>query len=106
MIGAASSEGRAGPTAEALAAEGARVAMCARNEKTLRAAADAIASNGMKQAGYTYVNIDDCWQGKRDAEGKIQPNDKFPDMKGLVDYIHSKGLKAGIYSSPGNAEDN
>ena len=74
---------------------------CGVTEADVRAAADAIASNGMKQAGYTYVNIDDCWQGKRDAEGKIQPNDKFPDMKGLVDYIHSKGLKAGIYSSPG-----
>jgi alpha-galactosidase len=67
----------------------------------VRAAADAIAGNGMKEAGYTYVNIDDCWQGKRSADGKIQANSKFPDMKGLVDYIHSKGLKAGIYSSPG-----
>jgi alpha-galactosidase len=67
----------------------------------VRAAADAIASNGMKDAGYTYVNIDDCWQGSRNAQGRIQPNDKFPDMKALVDYIHSKGLKAGIYSSPG-----
>lgn len=67
----------------------------------VRGAADAIASNGMKDAGYIYVNIDDCWQGKRDSNGMIQPNAKFPDMKGLVDYIHSKGLKAGIYSSPG-----
>jgi alpha-galactosidase len=67
----------------------------------VHAAADAIASNGMKDAGYIYVNIDDCWQGDRDAQGKIRPNSKFPDMKGLVDYIHSKGLKAGIYSSPG-----
>lgn len=67
----------------------------------VRAAADAIASNGMKQAGYTYVNIDDCWEGRRDAQGRIQPNEKFPDMKALVDYVHSKGLKIGIYSSPG-----
>ena len=67
----------------------------------VRAAADAIASNGMKTAGYVYVNIDDCWQGGRDEQGRIRPNAKFPDMKGLVDYIHSKGLKAGIYSSPG-----
>jgi alpha-galactosidase len=74
---------------------------CGVTAADVHAAADAIASNEMEQAGYTYVNIDDCWQGKRDAEGKIQPNDKFPDMKGLVDYIHSKGLKAGIYSSPG-----
>ena len=74
---------------------------CAVTADDVRAAADAIASNGMEKAGYTYVNIDDCWQGKRDSEGKIQGNEKFPDMKGLVDYIHSKGLKAGIYSSPG-----
>ncbi|HUI41186.1 MAG TPA: glycoside hydrolase family 27 protein, partial [Terriglobia bacterium] len=47
------------------------------------------------------VNIDDCWQGQRDAQGVIQPNDRFPDMKALGDYIHSKGLKFGIYSSPG-----
>jgi alpha-galactosidase len=67
----------------------------------VRAAADAIATNGMKDAGYIYVNIDDCWQGDRDEQGRIRPNAKFPDMKGLVDYIHSKGLKAGIYSSPG-----
>jgi len=67
----------------------------------VRAAADAIASNGMKDAGYVYVNIDDCWQGDRDVQGRIRPNARFPDMKGLVDYIHSKGLKAGIYSSPG-----
>jgi len=67
----------------------------------IRAAADAIASNGMKQAGYTYVNIDDCWQGKRDAQGNIRANQRFGDMKALADYVHSKGLKIGIYSSPG-----
>lgn len=67
----------------------------------VRAAADAIASNGMKDAGYVYVNIDDCWQGDRDEQGRIRPNAKFGDMKNLVDYIHGKGLKAGIYSSPG-----
>ncbi len=55
----------------------------------------------MKDAGYTYINIDDCWQGKRDAQGNIQGNEKFPDMKALADYVHSKGLKIGIYSSPG-----
>jgi alpha-galactosidase len=48
-----------------------------------------------------YVNIDDCWQGKRDEKGFIHPNERFPDMKALADYIHSKGLKFGIYSSPG-----
>jgi alpha-galactosidase len=67
----------------------------------VRSAADAIASNGMKDAGYTYVNIDDCWQGTRDEQGRIRPNQKFPDMKALVDYVHAKGLKIGIYSSPG-----
>jgi len=47
------------------------------------------------------VNIDDCWEGTRDEEGRIRPNEKFGDMKALVDYVHGKGLKAGIYSSPG-----
>ena len=63
--------------------------------------ADAMVSSGMKDAGYVYVNIDDTWQGKRDAQGVLQPNEKFPDMKALADYVHSKGLKIGIYSSPG-----
>jgi alpha-galactosidase len=74
---------------------------CKVNDKVIRESADAIASNGMKDAGYVYVNIDDCWQGKRDASGAIQPNEKFPDMKALADYVHSKGLKFGVYSSPG-----
>ena len=67
----------------------------------VRAAADAMVSTGMRDAGYVYINIDDTWQGKRDAEGRIHPNARFPDMKALVDYVHSKGLKLGIYSSPG-----
>lgn len=67
----------------------------------VRAAADAIVSSGMKDAGYIYVNIDDTWEGKRDAQGNITTNSKFPDMKALADYVHSKGLKIGIYSSPG-----
>ena len=70
-------------------------------DKDVRAAADAIVASGMKDAGYIYVNIDDAWQGGRDAQGNIQPNSKFPDMKALVDYVHSKGLKIGIYSGPG-----
>ena len=73
---------------------------CKVSDAVVRASADAIASNGMKAAGYVYINIDDCWQGQRDAKGMIQPNSKFPDMKALGDYIHSKGLKFGIYSSP------
>src|SRR6185437_9695357 len=67
----------------------------------IRQTADAMVRNGMKDAGYIYVNIDDTWQGSRDAQGNIQANSKFPDMKALADYVHSKGLKLGIYSSPG-----
>ena len=67
----------------------------------VRGAADSIASNGMKQAGYLYVNVDDCWQAGRDAQGRIQANENFGDMKALADYVHNKGLKFGIYSSPG-----
>src|SRR5580698_9602102 len=71
------------------------------DDKAVRGMADAMASNGMKDAGYVYVNIDDTWQGTRDANGVLQPNEKFPDMKALADYVHSKGMKIGIYSSPG-----
>jgi alpha-galactosidase len=67
----------------------------------VRSAADALVATGMRDAGYVYVNVDDTWQGKRDAEGVLHPNERFPDMKALGDYIHSKGLKFGIYSSPG-----
>jgi len=67
----------------------------------VRAAADAMVSSGMRDAGYLYVNVDDTWQGTRDEKGEIHPNSRFPDMKALSDYIHSKGLKFGIYSSPG-----
>jgi alpha-galactosidase len=71
------------------------------DDKTVREMADTIVSTGMKDAGYVYVNIDDTWEGQRDAQGNIQTNTKFPDMKALADYVHSKGLKIGIYSSPG-----
>lgn len=71
------------------------------DDKVIRDTADVIVSSGMRDAGYLYVNIDDTWQGERDADGNIQPNNKFPDMKALADYVHSKGLKLGIYSSPG-----
>jgi len=74
---------------------------CKVTEADVRSAADALVSTGMKSAGYIYVNIDDCWQGARDEKGVIHPNEKFPDMKGLSDYVHAKGLKLGIYSSPG-----
>jgi len=72
------------------------------SDKMVREMADAIVKSGMKDAGYIYVNIDDTWESAhRDANGNIQTNNKFPDMKALADYIHSKGLKLGIYSSPG-----
>jgi alpha-galactosidase len=71
------------------------------DDKGVRAAADQIVSTGMKDAGYIYVNIDDTWQGKRDETGLLHANEKFPDMKALADYVHSKGLKIGIYSGPG-----
>ena len=70
-------------------------------DKDIRDTADLLVSTGMRDAGYVYVNIDDTWQGDRDAQGRIHPNSKFPDMKALADYVHSKGLKLGIYSSPG-----
>jgi alpha-galactosidase len=67
----------------------------------VRAMADAMVDNGMRDAGYVYVNIDDTWEGDRNAAGDIQTNDKFGDMKALADYVHAHGLKLGIYSSPG-----
>lgn len=70
-------------------------------DKDIRQAADLMVSSGMRDAGYNYVNIDDTWEGQRDANGVLHTNDKFPDMKALADYVHSKGLKLGIYSSPG-----
>jgi alpha-galactosidase len=71
------------------------------NDADVRAAADALVSTGMRDAGYIYVNIDDTWQGQRDSQGVLHANKKFPDMKALADYVHSRGLKLGIYSSPG-----
>ncbi len=71
------------------------------DDKTVREMADALVSSGMRDGGYTYLNIDDTWEGDRDAKGIIHTNNKFPDMKALADYVHSKGLKFGIYSSPG-----
>ena len=67
----------------------------------MRGVADAMVSSGMKKAGYVYVNIDDTWELGRDANGNITSNTKFPNMKALADYVHSKGLKIGIYSVAG-----
>jgi len=80
----------------------------------VKAAADAMVSSGLIHHGWTYINIDDYWEVKpkatndptlqgpeRDAQGRITPNPRFADMKGLVDYVHALGLKIGLYSSPG-----
>jgi len=71
------------------------------DDAVIRSTAELMARNGMGDAGYVYVNIDDTWAGQRDAQGTIHSNKKFPDMRALADYVHSKGLKIGIYSSPG-----
>ncbi|MEW6073822.1 MAG: NPCBM/NEW2 domain-containing protein [Planctomycetota bacterium] len=71
------------------------------DDAKVRAAADALVASGLAACGYQYVNIDDAWEGKRDESGRIQTNEKFPDMRSLADYVHAKGLKLGIYSSPG-----
>src|ERR1700727_1946089 len=68
----------------------------------VRSAADQMVSTGMRDAGYVYVNLDDTWEGERDADGVLHPNERFPDMKAVADYVHVKGLKFGIYSSPGS----
>lgn len=82
-------------------------------DQLMRQAADVLVRSGMADVGYAYVDIDDCWMNSpknddplrvgplRDEQGNIVPNKYFPDMKGLTDYIHAKGLKAGIYTSPG-----
>jgi alpha-galactosidase len=71
------------------------------SDQVVREITDAMVKNGMRDAGYIYVNIDDTWEGTRDEKGNIRSNEKFPDMKALADYVHSKGMKLGIYSSPG-----
>jgi alpha-galactosidase len=82
-------------------------------EALMRQAADVMVNSGMADVGYQYVNIDDCWMNApkhsdpmrvgpaRDNAGNLMANRHFPDLKGLTDYIHSKGLKAGTYTSPG-----
>jgi alpha-galactosidase len=71
------------------------------SDKLIREQADAMVASGMKDAGYVYVHIDGGWEGQRDANGVLHPLPTFPDMKALGDYIHSKGLKFGLYSGPG-----
>lgn len=74
------------------------------DEDIIKSIADAMVASGLKDAGYTYINIDDCWHGKRDADGFIQADPKhFPHgIKALADYVHSRGLKLGIYSDAGS----
>ncbi len=74
------------------------------DEQMIRGQADAMVSSGMQDAGYTFINIDDGYFGGRDSSGNLLPHpEKFPTgMKILAEYIHSKGLKAGIYSDAGN----
>jgi alpha-galactosidase len=71
------------------------------DDATVREMADAMVSSGMSKAGYTYIIVDEGWSSYRDKNGKITGNGRFPDMKALADYVHSRGLKIGIYSSPG-----
>lgn len=83
------------------------------SDKLIRAEADAMVSSGLVNYGYSYINIDDGWNIKpsssdpiiggstRDAEGNIKSNRNFPDMKAIADYVHGKGMKIGIYTSPG-----
>lgn len=72
----------------------------------IRAAADAVIDSGMADFGYSYVNVDDCWMARagedaRGADGTLHTSPSFPDMPGLAAYIHERGLKAGLYTSPG-----
>ncbi len=76
---------------------------CNVSDQLIRSVADAMVSSGMRDAGYTYVVIDDCWQVSRDAQGNIVPDpQRFPQgIKPVADYVHSKGLKFGLYSDAG-----
>ena len=71
-------------------------------DQLIRTQADAMIASGMVSAGYQYINIDDGWQGQRNSQGVLQSNAGFPDMKALGDYLHSRGLKFGIYTSMGS----
>ena len=81
------------------------------SDAKVRAAVDTFVASGLTQHGWTYINIDDCWQvrerepaeKRRSADGRVLTNAKFPDMRALADYIHANGLRAGLYSSPGPA---
>ena len=73
------------------------------SQEKVMASAMALINRGLADYGYSYMNIDDAWEAdERDADGRIEANEKFPDMKALGDWLHSNGLKFGIYSSPGD----
>lgn len=73
------------------------------SQDKVMASANALMDKGLADYGYCYINVDDAWEAPaRDADGKIVVNEKFPDMKGLGDWLHERGLKFGIYSSPGD----
>ncbi len=78
---------------------------CNVSEDLIKSMADAMVSSGMKAAGYQYIIIDDCWQVSRDKDGNIVADpQRFPNgIKAVADYVHSKGLKFGIYSDAGTA---
>jgi alpha-galactosidase len=81
------------------------------SQEKVQSAADAMVSSGLIDHGWTYINVDDCWEirankpaeQRRAPDGHILTNAKFPDMKAMADYIHAKGMRAGLYSSPGPA---
>jgi len=75
---------------------------CSVTDGNVRQSAWAMVEKGLINYGWTYINIDDCWHGQRDPKsGEIRPNEKFPDMKALADYVHSLGLKIGLYTDCG-----
>lgn len=76
---------------------------CTVNEDIVRSTVKAIIDKGLDKHGYQYINLDNCWAAmNRSSDGSLQPDPKkFPDMKGLIDFIHSKGLKFGLYSDAG-----
>lgn len=76
---------------------------CNVSDVLIRQMADAMVSSGMAAAGYQYVNVDDCWQGVGRTNGHVNLDVDFPNMQGLADYIHSKGLKFGLYSDHGTS---
>ncbi len=76
---------------------------CDIDEQLIKETADVLVESGLRDSGFVYVNLDDCWHGERDEDGFIQPHpERFPSgIKALADYVHARGLKLGIYSDAG-----